>query len=434
MVTSTKERRAIIKEVSTIENAHMEFVNALHNLLTSGVESEDTNLLLISFGGLASRARPEVRIAITQFLIQMEATINYGNTLRLVNLLLAMGSTGSDDVIDVVLQYVSDPRQYLQMAAISALVKFTSNVQVLNQLTEELQSDPPRDTLVAILQILMKGREYAIRMDIDINVGSNHPILSTLVSAVLKTNDTTLVNHVALYIRKVGGEQSSILLDQLYPRVRRGAAWDDTSNPHYDCIAIPYSRSYDASAFPKHSAYLHHKEIGNSDVNLTVTAGVFIGMSNNCGDMMSFAKVCVDGNIFSESRYIAGAEAWVEKSGSRLEGNAYFSVAEGTPEVYEHTTYSCFSYNNEFNQLPEHLYDITLNLSIFLYVGYVSYIISVELGYNFSFDDQLYPDLVETPNELISSITGVVMSVSMSLDGSGTYTFIVSQYYDYYSL
>ena len=129
---------------------------------------------------------------------------------------------------------------------------------------------------------------------------------------------------------------------------------------------------------------------------------------------------------FSESRYIADAEAWVEKSGSRLEGNAYFSVAEGTPEVYEHTTYSCFSYDNEFNQLPEHLYDITLNL--FLYVGYVSYTISVELGYDVSFDDQLCPDLVEIPNELISSITGVVMSVSMSLDGSGTYTFIVSQY------
>ena len=69
-----------------------------------------------------------------------------------------------------------------------------------------------------------------------------------------------------------------------------------------------------------------------------------------------------------------------------------------------------------------------------LYVGYVSYTISVELGYKVSFDDQLCPDLVETPNELISSITGVVMSVSMSLDGSGTYTFIVSQYYDYYLL
>ena len=406
----------------------MEFVNALkHLLLTSGMGSEETDSLLLSFGALASESNFEVRVAITTFLKQTEATTDDANTSRLIHLILAMGSTGSHDVIDVILGYLDDPRPRLQTAAIRALLKFTSNEQVLDRLTEELKSDPPEETLIAILQTLKKGRGYAIRMDIDTGVVSSHPILSALVSAVLKMNDTALANSVSIYIRKVSGEQPTVLLDHLYARVKRGAVWDDTSNPNYDCIAIPYSRQYDASTFSKHSAYLHHKVVGNSDVNLTFTAGVFIGLSSDCRDMMSFAKVCVDANVFTESRYISDAEAWVEKSGSRIEGSTWLSVTESTPIPYDHTTFSCFSRDDQFSQLPEHLYDITLNL--FLYVGYVSYTISVELGYDVSFDDQLCPDIVEAPNELISSIAGVVLSVSLTFDGSGTYTFVVSQFY-----
>ena len=61
-----------------VDNAHMEFINALKRYLTSGVKSEDMDLLLISFGTLASRAQVEVWVAITRFLRQMEATVDDG--------------------------------------------------------------------------------------------------------------------------------------------------------------------------------------------------------------------------------------------------------------------------------------------------------------------------------------------------------------------
>ena len=405
-----------------VKNAHMEFVNGLQRLLTTGGESPVMDSLLLSFGALANRAPPESKVAIVSFLIRMETTVGDSNTPQLIHLLLAMGNTGSDYTIDVILGFVDHPRRDIQTASIGALLKFTHHEQVLNRLTGLLTSNPDKETLITIMRTLIKGQEYAEKEDTDTAAISNHPILPALVSAALRMNDTDLIGSMSVYLRRVGGEQSLVLLDELHTRLTRGTAWDEL-NSDYDCIAIPYSRQYDVSAFPKHSAYLHHKVIGTSDINLKVTAGVFMGMSDDCNTMMSFARVCVDGNVFSESRYLADAEAWVEKSGS-IHGEVFFSVAGSPPIVYEQTT-SCFSYDDQFNQLPEHLFEVSFPL--WIYVGSVDYSVTWNLGYDVVFDDQLCSGLVESPGELISSITGVVLDVSVTIEGSARHTFMVSK-------
>ena len=50
-------------------------------------------------------------------------------------------------------------------------------------------------------------------------------MLSTLITAVLSTNDTELIGRVALYVIKIGGERALSLLHQLHTRLRHGSDW-----------------------------------------------------------------------------------------------------------------------------------------------------------------------------------------------------------------
>ena len=325
--STDEEKETITIVISTIQNAHMEFVVGLQQLLTSMKQSIEKDSLLLSFGALASNAEQEVELAISTFLLQQ---INSDNDVfNVLHLILAMGNTGSNHVVSTVIDYVSHPSKEIQKAALQALVKFTYLEQVQSSLGELLASGPDEEMLNVITMTLIEGQLYAEGMDIEISIESSYPMLSTLVTAVLNTNDTELIGRVALYVRKVGGGRVLPLLHQLHTRLRRGTDWDE-SNSDYDCVASQSSRASDVSTYPQHKAYIHGYRIGNDEVNMNVGGGIFLGISNDCNDMKAFARACAQSNVFGEKFSLAEIEFSVQKSEATISGRAYAKIGWNT--------------------------------------------------------------------------------------------------------
>ena len=400
----------------------MEFVTGLQQLLLTMEDSVEKDSLLLSFGALASNAQPDVEFVIATFLVQQISSIN-DNDIS-IHLLLAMGNTGSTHVISTIINYVSHPLKEIQKAALEALVKFTYLKQVQSSLGELLASEPDEEILNIVTKTLIEGQLYAEEMDIEISMESSYPMLSSLVTAVLSTNDTELIGRVALYVRKVGGGRAPSLLHQLHTRLRRGTDWD-ASNSNYNCVASQSSRASDVSTYPKHKAYIYGKRLGTSDVNMKVAGGVFLGTSNDCNNMKAFARACAQANVFSESRNLAEIELSVQKSGSTISGRGYARIGGNTLLNYVRSvdaTY-CLRYDRSLYERRTRLF--RFSYSIWIYVGYVEASISLYLSLTADFDAEMCASL--NVNELLSGTAGIVPRVTLTLEGSASYTFLVSQ-------
>lgn len=422
--TDDQERQMVIFEISMIYNAHIDFVNALQYYLLQMSNSEEKDSLILSFGVLASRAQYDAEVAVTDFLLQqLEISSSSNDTSAIVHLLLAMGNTGSTRVVATLLSYLECESSNVQQAAIVALVKFTCLREVLDAVQTVLASDPDEEIISVITKTLIKGQLYAEGMEIEQQVDVSHPVFSTLATAAINTNDTDLINQVAIYIRKVGGEQATGLLDQLHNRLRRGTDWD-AYNSDYDCVASQSSRASDVIAYPKHQAYIYGKTLGNSNVNLKVGGGVFVGMSNDCNNMKGFARACARAKFFDETRDLAEIEFRVIKTGATISGRAYIQFGGNTLLNYQNSVDAiyCFSYERTLYQNRQRLFKFTY--SIFIYVGTVDASISMYLTLNADFEARLCASL--DANELLSGTTAIIPSVSLTVDGSASFTFIVS--------
>ena len=427
---SHTERETIITVISMIPNAHMAFVTALQEYILKSGDLQEKDALLLSFGILASTAQHDVELVVTNFLVEQLQNATDGNdTSALVHLLLAMGNTGSKLVMTTVLSYLDHEKRDVQDASIIALVKFTHIGEVQDALHEVLASDPDEDTINRIMQTLIRGQLYAEGIDLHIEVDLSHPMFSTLVTVVLNTNNTDLMNQLSIYLRKAGGEQATEMLEQLHTRLRRGTDWDE-HNSDYDCVASQSSRAGDVVTYPKHKAYIYGKRVGSSDVNLKVGGGVFVGISNDCNNMKGFARACARAKFFSESRDLVEIEFSVVKAGATITGRAYLQFGGNTVLNYRQSvdTTRCFSYDRTLYETRQRLF--RFSYSFWIYVGYVEASISLYLSVNVNFEAEMCASL--NLNELLSTTTAIVPQVSLTVDGTASYTFIVCQQYNAY--
>jgi hypothetical protein len=188
----------------------MEFVNSLEQYIRNAEseDSEEVDQLLLAFGALASNAQPEVEYEIATFLLGLHETLisNTNDTSSLTSLLLSMGNTGSGHVFHVILSYVDSTTSDLQTAAIRALVKFTHLQEVTNSLADLLDTYLPEETVILITHTVVKGHRYSTDQDIDIAPEDVYPLIHSLISAVMRFNNTDLSQVVAAYIDDIGGE------------------------------------------------------------------------------------------------------------------------------------------------------------------------------------------------------------------------------------
>lgn len=418
--TNDRERESIILSIAMVTNARSRFVDAL-KLYISQANVASLDSLLLALGSLASKAQEDVQLDIARFLIMTASSGNLDTST--VVLIRAMGNTGSNAVVDIILQYVDNPAKNIQDAALGALVKFTHLKRVLDNLRGLIRSGNDEELLNRVARTLIQGRVYADLMDIDTSTISSHPILRSLLSATLNTNDTDLIRRVSTYLRDLGGEIATNLLDQLYLRFRRGTDWDASSSD-YDCVASQSSRASDVNTYQRHRAYIYGKTFGNDDVNLNIGAGIFLGISDDCNDMKGFARACARVNVFDYSKDLAEIEFSVVKSGSIIKAKAYAQIVGSTLLNYDNSvdaTY-CLTYEKTLYQKRIKLF--SFEYSIYIYIGSIDAGIGVYLALDTNFDASVCASL--NLDELLTATTGIVPVLSVTIEGTASATLLVS--------
>ena len=418
--TDTSERESIILSIAMIKDARSEFVDNLKRYVNQENVASLRSLLL-AMGALASKSGENIQLDIARFLITAVSRENLDISIAV--LIRAMGNTGSEEAVSIILQYVDDPVKRIQAAALSALVKFTHLEQVLDDLRGLIRSGINQELLNQVARALIQGRIYANLMDIDTSTIASHPILRSLLSEALRTNDTDLIRRVSMYLRDLGGELATTLLSQLYLRFRRGTDWDASSSD-YDCVASQSSRASDVNTYQRHRAYIYGKTFGNDEINLNIGAGVFLGISDDCNNMKGFARACAAVNVFDYTADLAEIEFSVVKSESIIEGKAYAQIAGNTLLDYDDSvdaTY-CFTYEKPLYQKNIQLFEFSY--SIFIYIGTVDASIGVYLFLDTTFDAEICASA--NLDELLTATTGIVPELGMTIEGTASATILVS--------
>jgi hypothetical protein len=407
----------------------MEFVNSLEQYIryAESEDSEEVDQLLLAFGALASNAQPEVEYEIATFLLGLhEIMISSTNdTSSLTSLLLSMGNTGSGHIIRVILSYVDSSTSDLQTAAIRALVKFTYLQEVTNGLAELLNTDLPEETVVLITHTVVKGHRYSTDQDIDIAPEDVYPLIHSLISAVMRFNNTDLSQVVAAYIDEVGGEQSSFLKTELLlSRPKRSTSDWDSSSSDYDLVASLSSRQQDVNTHPIHKAYILGKKLGIDEANLKAAAGVFFGRSDDCDNMKGYAKAYAEANLLSRKRTLVDIDILLQKTPYSINGRLYAQIGGNTlvdQNLYINGSNECSSYNTTLTRSRYRLFEFTY--SIFVYVGFVDVGIHADLGVGVSFDAQVCSS--SSVYNLASGTAGLVPQISLYAGGSASVSLLV---------
>ena len=148
-VRSVQEKDAIISLISTVDSAHIQLIHALEQEML--LEEENKDVLLLSLGILASRAQPEEAHEIVAFLMSLRenaVVANDQHSVNLIDLILAMGNTGSQELVTIILEYVNDPDEDIQIAAIRALLKFTHLRNVKDKMVDVLATSPSEEVVI----------------------------------------------------------------------------------------------------------------------------------------------------------------------------------------------------------------------------------------------------------------------------------------------
>ena len=248
----------------------MDFVAKLEDLLTKKTATTDS--LLLAYGALAATASSSVQQHIVHFLKRRLVQQRESNaTTTIIHLLHALGNTGSQLTVNLLLDYLmhSDSAE-VQIAAIDAMRKLTSQQPVQDAFITILESNPQEHIVEAITNTLVIGLEHSQIMGLCI--GENIQILNALVTSALDfSNNTHLHQLILSYLETVKSAESQKLQKSLEKlaskRPKRGTDWDQSSST-YDLVASQSSRRSDVTTYPRHRAYLWGNRSGPSDINV----------------------------------------------------------------------------------------------------------------------------------------------------------------------
>lgn len=314
----------------------------------------------------------------------------------------------------------------VQIAAIDAMRKLTSQQEVQDAFITILESNPQEHIIEAITNSLVIGLEQSQIMRL--RIGENTHLLNALVASAFDfSNNTHLHQLILSYLETINSAESQKLEKSLEKsaskRAKRGTDWDQSSSTH-DLVASQSSRASDVTTYPRHRAYIWGNRYGPSDINVEAAAGAFGGASNDCDNAKLFGKAVARGNLFSRSTMLAQAEVRFQKDSTRLRAKLYARIG-GTVLVnrdYNRDFSTCCL--SETQPLHRSRYNvISFTHSVFIYVG------------TLDFNARLYADLnVDLRGQICASASvhdplhgkiAVVPSVSVVPEGSASTTLLV---------
>ena len=265
--------------------------------------------LILAYSALASTATTSIQQRIVDFLKERLLRNSDLTTMSTVHLLHAFGNTGSERIIDLLLDYYwhSDSEE-VKLAAIGGMRKLTDHKLVQDAFVTILQSTKDEAVVEEIANTLLTGKEYSHFKGVHIK--ENTHLLNALVDTCLHfRNNTQLHRLVHSYLQTVDTTESHRLAEMLSStvRVRRASSDWDHSDSLYNNISPLSSRQGDVRSYPVHKAYLWGKRMGISKVNVEVATGIFAGVSSTGSKL--FGKAIAKGNLFGRSSTIGEAFA-----------------------------------------------------------------------------------------------------------------------------
>ena len=386
-------------------------------------ESLKTEGLLLAFGALAANAQPEIEYEVSKFLLKsvQNLTPHAKNNSNFVTLLLAMGNTGSEHVVKTILDYIDYPLEDIQVAAIRACLKFTHMSQVQDRLKEVLITDPEEEVVVMVVHTLVKGYRYCEDQEIDTSSIAHHPMLSALVLAVQRLNNTDLVELTSAYLVEIGGENALNQMSPFYIRQRRGSDWDAPQS-EYDLVASRTSRQSDEVTYPIHKAYIYGKTLGIDEANLKAAAGVFMGFSCDLKNIKGFVKVYAESNVLGWKKILANIEVLLQKNGVNIQGKVYVEIG-GSVLVNNHASVTtCYNYDRNLHKNRYKLFSFTYPQ--FVYVTTIEIEIGAYLELIVGIDVEVCGGA--SLNELVTATAGIASQITLSIEGSVSTSLLVS--------
>ena len=419
--TDMQERDDLVVLISMVRNPHIELVSTLKELLLN--QSFNTEGLLLTFGALAANSKPEIEQEVSQFLLELvqdlPSPIETDNSY--VTLLLAMGNSGSEYVVNTIINYVDHPIKDIQLAAIRACLKFTYMQQVQDRLEQVLTTNTEEDVVIMMLHTLVKGHRYCNDNDIDTSSIVNHPILSSLVFTINRLNNTDLFELMSAYLVEIGGEEALNLMSPYYVRERRGTTWD-ASRSEYNLVASRANRRSDVSTYPVHRAYIYGKTLGIDEANLKAAAGVFMGFSSDLSNIKGFGKVYAESNVLWRQKTLANVEVLLQKNGVDIQGRVYIEIG-GIVHVNNQTSVrTCYNYDRNLRENRYNLFSFTY--SVFVYVTTIDFDVDLYLELTVDVDAEVCAGA--SLNELATATAGIVPRITLSIEGSVSASLLVS--------
>ena len=427
---SDKEQDSVITHIAFTTNAHTDFIKELEALLTTETTKSDS--LLLAYSALASTASSTSgQHRIVEFLKErLSQHMEVNDTSNTVHLLHAFGNTGSERVIDQLLDYYwhSDSEE-VKLAAIGGMRKLTGHKLVQDAFATILRSTKDEAVVEEITKTLLLGLEYSHQVGVHMQENTN--LLNALVDSCLQhfSNSTQLHHLVYSYLQAVNTVESHRLAELLkektgLTRARRASTSDwDASSSLYNLIASQSARRSDVDTYPHHRAYLWGRKLGISDVNVQLVAGLFAGTASSKRGKL-FGKAIAKGTLFGRSNTIgeayAEARTFNESVGVRIYakigGNVLANIAE--------TRNCCL---NISRMLPSSRHRIIrFKHSIFVYVGTIDFYVELNayLTVNVTGEVCLGHPECSGPSQVSANIM-LTPDVHVSPEGEAKLTFLV---------
>ena len=345
---SDEEKESIITHIAFTNNAHMDFVEKLEDLITK--ETVHTDSLLLAYGALADSTSSRVQQRIVLFLKRrLIQQMELNDTTNTVHLLHALGNTGSKLIVNLLMDYLMRGNSVeIQLAAVGAMRKLTAQQSVQEAFVAILESNPQECFVEAIAKTLFTGQEHSNVMGTHID--ENPRLLNALVTSSLRFSNNTELHHlVHSYLELVNTAEShrlgKLLEQPVSHRVRRASTTDwDTSDSRYNPVSPYSSRRNDVTSYPLHKAYLWERKLGISKINIQLAAGAFAGV-RDLSNAKLFGKAIAKGNLFGRSRTLAEAcaEALYQngtirvKLYAQINGNVLVNININTSRCYNRT-------------------------------------------------------------------------------------------------
>ena len=298
-VTDVTEWNNLLMNIALKVTPCSEFVMRLQSLIDTN-RTRDSNAVLLVYGALASRADFKLQAEMVAYLCKhlQNTTENINDLIALVN---ALGNTGAEQTIDILLDLIDYNTLEIQLTVISALRKQTNNIHVLTAFLNLLNKTTTSVKVVgAIANTLITG----VEMSGVANEQVMFDIAKVMVSSSKALNNTYIYELVSYYLHLLRQYDRT-----LGRRLRRDIGNWISSGPEYDMIASYEERQDDGIKYPRHNAYLWSKQIGVKNFNMQVASGMFTGANEDASDQKILGRTVAKVNAFGQSATAIEIEA-----------------------------------------------------------------------------------------------------------------------------